>query len=258
MQLHLRSFGSGEPLIILHGMLGMLDNWQTFGKEMSKDHLVYLIDLRNHGKSGDSAEMNYPAMAEDLKETMEAQWLYEGAIVMGHSMGGKVAMQLALDYPDLVKALVVIDIAPITYPGGHELILGALQQVDLTRIKSRQEVSDQLMESLKNPTIVNFLMKNLSRSKDGGYQWKMNLDVIKENYQHLLAAPTFHGDLYDGPSLFVAGKQSDYITPENQEEIFRWFPEARLEIIEDSGHWVHADQPKILLKILQDFLAKSV
>lgn len=258
MQLHLKSFGSGEPLIILHGMLGMLDNWQTFGKEISQKHLVYLVDLRNHGRSAKADLMTYPAMAEDLKETMESQWLYDGAIVLGHSMGGKVAMQLALNYPDLVKALIVIDIAPVEYKGGHEMILAALNQIRLEKITSRQEVYAQLEASISTPAIVNFLMKNLSRSKNGRYEWKMNLKAIGENYSHLLKAPEHHHSPYVGPTLFVKGSQSDYITQNSEKTISSWFPNSRIETIQNAGHWVHADKPGPLQKTIEDFIQRVV
>lgn len=258
MQLHLKSFGSGEPVLILHGMLGMLDNWQNFGRILSRQHLVYLVDLRNHGNSGSEEEMGYQAMAEDVKETMEAQWLYEGAIVIGHSMGGKTAMQLALDHPDLVKALIVIDIAPVTYQGGHEKILAALNQVKLSSVDSRQAVFDELIDSIPNPRIVNFLMKNLSRKKDGSYQWKVNLRAITKNYNQLLGAPVYTNTPYEGPTLFVRGGQTQYISSDAEGRIGEWFPNNEIVTIQDAGHWVHADQPEQLGQIIETFIEKNV
>ena len=256
MQLHLKTIGSGPPVVILHGMLGMLDNWQSFGRQLSQQHLVYLVDLRNHGKSERDDVMDYETMAKDVRETMEAQWLYEGAVIIGHSMGGKTAMQLALDYPDLVKALIVVDIAPVAYSGGHEQILAALNKVQLTNVESRQIVFDQLLASIPNFIIVNFLMKNLTRSKDGSYRWKANLPAITKNYHQLLAAPVYHGTPYPGPGLFVWGGQSDYVNPDSEERIADWFPGSEIVTIEEAGHWVHADQPVQLIRIIEDFIRK--
>jgi esterase len=257
MQLHFKSFGSGQPIIILHGMLGMLDNWQSFGKDLSRDYLVYLIDQRNHGKSGWNDYMDYPSMAEDLKETMESQWMYEGAVVIGHSMGGKTAMQLALLHPELVKALIVIDIAPVEYPGGHEEILQALKEVPVEKITDRQQVFDQLSAKIGNPAIVQFLIKNLSRNKQGGYQWKLNLVAIEANYHHLLAVPKYHGYPYQGPALFVRGAQSDYIAPPGEQRIREWFAKGRIATIAEAGHWVHADAPAVFKDTIDQFLIDS-
>lgn len=257
MQLHFKSFGSGQPIIILHGMLGMLDNWQSFGKDLSRDYLVYLIDQRNHGKSGWSDYMDYPSMAEDLRETMESQWMYEGAVVIGHSMGGKTAMQLALMHPELVKALIVIDIAPVEYPGGHEEILQALKEVPIEEISDRQEVFDQLSAKIDNPAIVQFLIKNLTRNKQGGYRWKLNLVAIEANYDHLLAIPQYQGHPYQGPALFVKGARSTYITAGGEKNIREWFTKAKVTIIAEAGHWVHADAPTVLKDTLVQFLTDS-
>lgn len=254
MQLHFKSFGSGDPLIILHGMLGMLDNWQSFGKEMSHRHLVYLMDLRNHGRSKHRPTLSYREMADDLRETMEHQWMYDGAIIIGHSMGGKTAMQLALDHPEFVNILVVLDIAPVRYTGGHEQILGALNHINLSEVKSREDVSDQLSKEISDQAIINFLMKNLGRSKDGSYLWKMNLKAITREYPNLLMAPEYSGEPFYGPTLFVRGSRSNYIATEHHTLINEWFPNAQIVTIENAGHWVHVDQPEKLKNVLQDFI----
>ncbi|MCB0665464.1 MAG: alpha/beta fold hydrolase [Saprospiraceae bacterium] len=256
MQLHFKSFGSGDPIIILHGMLGMLDNWQSFGRELSTNHLVYLIDLRNHGKSDHNQTISYTEMANDVRETMESQWMYDGAIVMGHSMGGKTAMQLALDHPSLVKMLIVVDIAPVQYQGGHEKIIEALQNINFVGINSRQEISDQLADKIDDKSIVNFLMKNLSRSKDGSFAWKMNLKAIANGYSNLLAAPTYSETPYIGPTLFIKGANSNYLASDYESRIRTWFPNAVIKTIAGAGHWVHADQPVQLKKVLEDFISE--
>ncbi|MBK8502414.1 MAG: alpha/beta fold hydrolase [Saprospiraceae bacterium] len=257
MQLHFKSFGSGTPLIILHGMLGMLDNWQSFGLDVSDHYLTYLMDLRNHGKSSWDSRMDYMVMAEDVRETMEAQWMFEGAIILGHSMGGKTAMQLALAQPELVKALIVIDIAPIEYPGGHEIILQALQNIDIESITSRQEVLEDLSQTINSKSVVHFLMKNLSRNKDGSYRWKVNLEAVSDNYQALLSAPVFEDAPFYGPTLFVRGGQSNYILDEHLTKIDHWFPNNKLASIDSAGHWIHVDAPRRLQEIILTFTQQS-
>ena len=200
--------------------------------------------------------MDYYVMAEDLKEMMEHQGMDSGAVIMGHSMGGKTAMQLALNYPHLVKALIIVDIAPIKYTGGHELILDAMKEIDLQKISERQQVYDQLIKQIHNPGIVHFLMKNLSRDKDGGYHWKLNLEVIATNYDNLLASPSFGTASYAGPALFIKGGQSSYMD-EGEERIHQWFSNSQVITIDKAGHWVHADQPEALRNVIDDFLNNS-
>lgn len=255
MQLHFKSNGSGDPLIILHGLFGMLDNWQSFASHLSSAYYTYLVDLRNHGRSPHAPEMSYELMAEDLRETMESQWMYDGAYVIGHSMGGKVAMQLALSHPDLVKALVIVDIAPVTYKGVHEGIIEALLNVPLDLVRSRAQVSAILEREIKNTTISAFLMKSLLRQKDGSFRWRMNLTSIAASYQALQAAPTWQGHPYQGPTLFIKGAQSDYLTTGSSKEIRKFFPNATISTIEGAGHWVHADEPIKLRQEVNGFLS---
>jgi pimeloyl-ACP methyl ester carboxylesterase len=257
MQLHFKSFGSGTPLIILHGMLGMLDNWQSFGQDLSDHYLIYLMDLRNHGKSSWDSRMDYMVMAEDVKETMEAQWMYEGAIILGHSMGGKAAMQLALAHPELVKALIVLDIAPVEYSSSHEIILQALQDIELEGVTRRQEVSEPLNQAINNESIVNFLMKNLSRQKDGSYRWKVNLEAVRNNYQALLSPPIFEDVPFNGPTLFVRGGLSNYLLDDHLKKIGHWFPNNKIVTIDSAGHWIHVDAPDRLSEILLAFTRQN-
>ena len=254
MQLHYKSFGSGDPIIILHGLFGMLDNWRTFARHYEPDHSMYLLDHRNHGRSGHSDVMDYPSMATDLKETMDSLWMYDGALILGHSMGGKTAMQLAFHYPDLVKALIVIDIAPKAYQGGHETIIQSLQSVPINQVESREEVKEILADSISDPGIIAFLMKNLSRQEHGGYQWKCNLDGISTNYLNLMAAPDAD-EIYEAPTLFVRGLNSSYIQSSDTKTIKELFPQAKIADVPDAGHWVHVDQPLVLQKLVSDFLS---
>ena len=257
IQLNYKEYGLGEPVVILHGLFGTLDNWQGIAKTLSTQYTVFTLDMRNHGRSPHTpAPFNYDIMAEDVATFLQNNWIYE-ARVIGHSMGGKAAMQLAFSYPDLVKKLVVIDIAPKTYQGGHESVLAALNSIDLTQLADRKEAEAQLMAQLQNDTsTVQFLLKNLSRrpaTEGGGFEWKMNLPVLMSEYPTIMGDVT--GDTFDKPTLFVRGGDSDYILDKDWTAIQTRFPQAQLETIEGAGHWVHADQPQALVKTLADFLA---
>jgi pimeloyl-ACP methyl ester carboxylesterase len=256
MELNFKSFGQGDPVIIMHGMFGTLDNWQTLAKKLAKNYLVYIIDLRNHGKSPHSDEFSYEVMANDVKEFMEANWMFEATII-GHSMGGKVAMQLAYDYPDMVSKLVVVDIAPKKYVGNHQMIFEAMFDLDLETLESRS-VADQLLEKkIKEYGVRQFLLKNLHINKETGkYAWKMNLPVIFEQYQHILDH-SLDGEPYEGATLFINGGKSEYVKATELSAYQAFFPNATLQTIEEAGHWIHAEKPKELLTILNDFLEED-
>jgi pimeloyl-ACP methyl ester carboxylesterase len=252
MELNYKSFGQGPPLIILHGLFGTLDNWQTLGKRWADSHTIFLVDQRNHGRSPHLPEHNYALMAEDLRSFMEANWMYE-AHIMGHSMGGKTAMQFALHYPDMVDKLIVVDIAPKTYTGGHESIVEALNTLPLAEIEDRSQADAFLAEQIDDFGVRQFLLKNLSRSKEGGYRWKMNLPVLTKDYQAILQNIE-KGEVFAGPTLFVRGEKSNYISPADLPLLQSYFPQAELATIKDAGHWVHAEQPDALFSRVDEFI----
>ncbi len=251
MHLYHKTFGQGHPLIILHGLLGSSDNWQTLGKKLAEDYMVYLVDLRNHGRSPDMDTHSYPEMVEDLRAFLEENWIHE-AHVLGHSMGGKVAMQLALTYPDLVDKLVVVDIAPRAYEPGHEIIFKALKAVDIDTLTSRGEAEEAMEPFIPQKGVRQFLLKSLKRTDDG-FAWKMNLKVLDRDYENIIQAVESK-DPFPGPTLFVAGGKSDYLTESDEPMIRELFPKARIEVIPGAGHWVHAEAPGALLELLRNFL----
>jgi esterase len=259
MELHYKTLGAGEPVVILHGLFGTSDNWQTIGRQLAEHFSVYLLDLRNHGRSPHSdGAFDYPLLAQDVWAFMQANWLYR-ARVIGHSMGGKVAMQLALQQPDAVEKLVVIDIAPKTYRGGHEAIFEAIFALDLATLDDRKTAEQFLMQRLDNDTgTVQFLLKNLTRlpsTQGDGFVWKMNVQNLYEHYQDILNHIDTENSLrYEGDTLFVRGDRSKYIQDSDWDNIQAIFPTATLQTVQHSGHWVHAEQPAQLLKILMDFL----
>ncbi|HMG16416.1 MAG TPA: alpha/beta fold hydrolase [Saprospiraceae bacterium] len=252
--MHSKILGQGPPIIILHGLLGTLDNWQTIANHLSSQFTVCLLDLRNHGRSPHTPAMDLHLMAADVLEFMESHWI-NSAVIMGHSMGGKVAMQLALEYPDNVDKLIVVDIAPKKYSPGHYEIFKALDAINLKTLKERKDAEQQLSDKLKDPSVVQFLLKNLTREKDASYSWKMDLKSIENNYLKLIGAIDSI-EVFDKPCLFIRGGNSNYILDEDLESIKKNFPNTKLATIKEAGHWVHSEKPKELLEELLKFLDK--
>ncbi len=253
MELNFKVFGEGEPVIIMHGMFGTLDNWQTIAKKLAKNYMVFIVDLRNHGRSPHSEEFSYTIMAEDIKEFMESNWVFKAHIV-GHSMGGKVAMQFATEHPDMVDKLCIVDIAPKAYKGNHQSIFEALFAIDLDKIHSRQEANHFLQERIPDYGVRQFILKNLSINKNSGkYEWKMNLPVIHNSYQHILGESVLK-EQFEGTTLFIGGSNSKYIIPDETTNYKTYFPNAEFTWIQNAGHWVHAEQPKLFLDKLEQFL----
>lgn len=251
MKLNYKVYGSGPPLIICHGLFGMLDNWQTLAKKWADHYSVYIVDQRNHGKSPHTEDFSYALLAEDLSVFMEEQWIHE-AFLLGHSMGGKTVMQLAMDFPDLVEKLVVVDMSPEANEGGHEQIFEAMRTLPVKTVESRKAAEEHLAKYISIPGVRQFLMKNLSREKSGGFRWKMNLESLYQNYDNILAELPF--EEFAGPTLFLKGERSDYLAESLEEATVRRFPAAKQIIIPDAGHWVHADQPELLYQTVLNFL----
>ena len=247
LELNHKSLGAGKPVVIVHGLLGMLDNWQTFGRLLAESHLVFLVDLRNHGRSPHITGMSYKEMSEDLVAFMDEHWLHDEVSIIGHSMGGKVAMQLALDYPHRIANLMVVDIAPRAYRPSHNNIFSALRAINLSTAANRKDIEQPLLNDLKDPKVVGFLMKNLSRRPEG-YRWKMNLDAIQNAYSDIIGAIQWdYNEPFEGPSSFYRGALSSYITDEDIPQIKQHFTNLDLVTVPNAGHWVHADNLEFLL-----------
>lgn len=253
MRLHFREYGSGPALTILHGLLGASGNWHTLSrKRFGETHRVIVPDLRNHGKSPHDSRFDYEAMAEDIVELWDSCGV-ESSSVMGHSMGGKVAMHLALAYPDRVSSLIVVDMAPRAYPPSHEALFQALADADPESHDSRASVEELLSQRIPDNGVLQFLLKNLERH-DGGYRWQMNLETIVANYDRVLEGLTVIAT-YDGPTLFIRGGASDYVLDDDRPLIEAYFPGAELETLSDVGHWVHAQAPDAFADLVEGFLA---
>ncbi|UXP33696.1 alpha/beta fold hydrolase [Reichenbachiella agarivorans] len=249
--LNYKTFGEGQPLIIIHGFLGSLDNWLTLGKKFSEDFQVFLIDQRNHGKSFHSDKWDYDAMVEDLEYFIDELGI-ENPILLGHSMGGKTVMQFTAFHASKVDKLIVADIGPKLYPPHHQQILDGLSAVPIDTIDSRQEAEDVLINYVPDLGTRTFLMKNLNRSSDG-FSWKMNLPVLIKNIENVGEALSYQIPI-ETETLFIRGGNSNYIQDEEWHEIEEIFPHAKLETIADAGHWLHAEQPEEFYTKVMNFI----
>ena len=241
--MHSKILGGGKPLLILHGFLGMSDNWKTLGSKYAEvGFQVHLIDQRNHGHSFWSENFNYDRLADDLLFYTE-HYNLEKAIVLGHSMGGKTAMQFACNFPDKTEKLIVADIAPKYYPPHHQDIIDALDSLDFALIKSRGEADVALAEKIRDVGTRQFLLKNLYWVEKGKLGLRFNLEVLGKKMNEI-GENIGSNDTYNGPTLFLRGDRSEYIAEPDLDLIKRHFPFATLLTIENAGHWLHAENPK--------------
>lgn len=250
-----RETGQGTPLIIQHGLFGAGDNWLTAARLLEDEYRVILPDARNHGQSPHSNAFNYGEMADDFVELLDSLGL-ESALFVGHSMGGKAVMNLAVNYPELVQKLAVVDIAPRYYPVHHQTILKAFSSIDLQQIKSRKEADDAMAAYIRDTSTRQFLLKNLTRAEGGGFEWKLNLPVIQEQIENI-GDPLPENSRFVGPTLFIGGSQSDYIQPQDHGLIKQHFPQAKIEMIAGAGHWVHAEKPEEVVRLLKSFFSEN-
>jgi esterase len=252
MKLHFRTLGDGSPLIVLHGLLGSLDNWQPLGRRFGAHFKVFAVDLRNHGQSPHSEDVSCDAMAADLDEFMRTHGLTR-AHLLGHSMGGKVVMQFALRHPGQVGKLVVVDVSPRAYPPRHKRTFTALLALDLHAFQRRDQLDAELAKSVDDVEVRHFLLKNVGRDAHGGFRWKANIRGLWESYERLTVAVTSETSC-DRPALFLRGEKSDYVPAADDELIRRLFPRAEFCVIAGAGHWVHADQPEAVSTAVLRFL----
>ncbi|MDH3712954.1 MAG: alpha/beta fold hydrolase [Gammaproteobacteria bacterium] len=251
--LNFRRYGdTGPAVLMLHGLFGSAKNWHSQATSLAGDFSVYAVDLRNHGASPHCDQIDYPSMAADVLALIDAQGI-EQANILGHSMGGKVAMQIALQAAPRVQKLIVVDIAPKHYPGHHDGVLEAMQAVDFDAHRTRQDLDRALSGSIPDPSIRQFILTNLVRDADTGtFTWQLNLRAIVANYARLATAP--QGQPFQRPALFIKGADSNYIQAADRETIEMLFPQARAKVIANAGHWPHAEKPRVFAKLVGDFL----
>jgi esterase len=261
MKLEFRKSGTGPSLVILHGLYGSGNNWFSIATELSRNFTVYLPDQRNHGNSPHNEEINYDVMTADL-EVFFSDLNIEKAILIGHSMGGKVAMNFALKNPEKVEKLIVVDIALRSYsieghfaPQAliHRNIIDSLTLLDIKGTASRIEIDQKLSAQIKEPAIRQFLLKNLKRDESGYYFWGMNLEALKNNITRILDAIEFQNRFFTGPVLIISGKKSGYINENDVDDFKIAFPGMTL-VEFDSGHWVHIEQTERFMECIKRFL----
>lgn len=250
--LYHRCSGAGAPLILIHGLFGSLENLGAVARSLAKEYQVYSVDLPNHGRSPHLDNANLERMAEQLSQWMSAQGL-KRAHVVGHSLGGKVAMELALSAPDKVERLVVIDIAPVAYPSRHSDVFAGLLALDPAVIARRSEADQLLREYVPEPAIRTFLLKNLIKT-DTAFQWRMNLADLHRQYPELIKGN--RPGSFERPVLFLKGAHSDYVTSAYKDDIVKRFPEVQLRVVEGTGHWLHAEKPELVSTLILRFLAR--
>lgn len=252
MDLNFRTYGAGPPLVILHGLFGSLNNWHSQATLLGEQFRVFTVDQRNHGGSPHAPAMSYAAMAEDLEEFIRHQRIAP-VYLLGHSMGGRTAMQFALGRPGDVQKLVVVDIRPQGDAPRHIHNLDALQSVNLSGVRSREDVDTALTPLISDIAVRRLLATNVKRAEDGTYRWKINLHAITAGYAGIMGPVTASGQ-YRGPTLFVTGGRSPYVEESDRAGILAMFPDARFVRIERAGHWVHADAPEEFRRVVAEFL----
>ncbi len=251
MKLHYQESGSGLPLLIIHGLFGSADNWRSMAKYFSKFYRVISVDLRNHGRSPHSDEQNFDLMADDIVKLCDDLQL-DKVSVLGHSLGGKVAMRFAEMQSESVHKLVVVDISPRQYFSQHTPLMDAMMALDMAQFSSRKEVDEALAPQVTDPAVRQFLLMNL-QSDENGLSWRINLPALKANYQALMA-PVCELALLTMPSQFIYGGQSEYVTAEDRVLIEQHFTQPRFDVIDKAGHWVHAERPQQFKQLVEEFL----
>lgn len=244
--------GEGAPLVLIHGLFGTRENLGAIAKLLSDSYTVYSVDLPNHGRSAHVDEFDLQHMADALNTWMQAIEL-DQAHFFGHSLGGKAAMELALVYPERVDKLVVADIAPVHYEHRHEGVFSGLLSIDLDALDSRVTADKVLAETVPEKPVRSFLLKNLQRTEGGAFEWRMNLKAIHQNYAELIRGN--HQARFERPVLFLKAEHSDYIQSEHREDIVTRFPNTELKVVSNTGHWLHAEKPDLIARLVNRFLA---
>ena len=241
--------------MILHGLFGMSDNWKTIATHLADSYTVVTIDLPNHGRSPRLKSFNMPLVADTVANFLTDHWMYDVRLI-GHSLGAKVAMNMALSHPDLVQQLVSVDMGVHTYKPGHQDIFDALTSLDIANMESRSQADEALAQLISNEGTRLFLLKNLKRT-DSGFDWKFDLTTLIRDYKFIIDGIT-SDSTNENPTLFIRGGQSNYLNfDEHSKDIRHFFPNAHFKTVDNAGHWVHADQPDKLEEILREFFENN-
>lgn len=256
--LNYKQQGQGPNILLIHGLFGSLENLNMVANSLKENHCVTNIDVRNHGSSFHENNMEYKSLAEDVVHLMTHLGINDSHL-LGHSMGGKLAMEIALSYPDKVNKLIVADIAPVEYPAHHQHIINGLKSIDLSQVSSRKDADKQLSSYVNEVGIRQFLLRNLAQQKstesDVKFSFKCNLEFIDNCYHQIMQG--YQGDsVFSEPTLFIKGGNSDYITASHRNKIIKHFPNSKAKIVQGAGHWLHAEKTVAFNKIVSDFLAE--
>ncbi len=254
MNLFFRKSGQGKPLIILHGLFGSSDNWFSLAKVFAEHFSVYLLDQRNHGQSTHTDDFNYKLLTEDLATFIQEHNIDKPHII-GHSMGGKTAMNFAVQYPEKLDKLIIVDIAPKQYPVHHDHILEGLHEINLETLTSRTEADQLLSRQVPEPDVRQFLLKNLARTSESKFEWRVNILAIDEHIEEIGAGMQYEGQ-FTGSTLFIKGVRSNYYAQGDEESILKIFPSAQFVTL-NTGHWVQAEDPKAFAETVFDFLNEN-
>ncbi|HAJ98417.1 MAG TPA: alpha/beta hydrolase [Bacteroidales bacterium] len=259
MQLHYKVLGSGSVLVILHGLFGMSDNFVSIANALLATHKVYLPDLRNHGQSPHHSDVSYKAMSNDLAAFFKEHQI-EKAHLLGHSMGGKVAMQFAYEYPKKVDRLIVADMSPAARNASqqHIEVLQAMTKIKAGDYSSRAQIEQEISKFVNSSKLKNLILKNLQRNPDGSFRWRINLDAMSNNLHEVFKAIDYHGWVCPNPALFLAGEFSDYIQEPDCELIRQMFSRVAFATVQGASHWLHADNPKAFAEEVAKFLSMEL
>ena len=254
IELAFESFGEPTeyPLLIVHGFLAASRNWRSVAKQLAERHHVYVLDMRNHGNSPHAEVLDYPSMAADLRTFMDKHGI-AAAHLLGHSMGGKVAMWFALHYPQRVANLIVADIAPVSYQHSFDDLVAALSRLPVDDLGNRKQAEEALAEAIPDLAYRQFLLQNLLL-KDGAYYWRINLEIIQKNAHHIVGFPDVGTVRFTSPALFIGGGNSKYL---DEQAIYAVFPQARIAQIPDTGHWLYVEAPEAFCGLVNDWLAMN-
>jgi pimeloyl-ACP methyl ester carboxylesterase len=251
MKLFYREYGQGKPMIILHGLMGSSDNWLPQAKMLGEHYHVWVVDQRNHGQSPHNNEFNYKVLSEDILNFIQEHHI-DSPVIIGHSMGGKAAMNFALTHPDKLDKLIVVDIAPKAYDVRHDHIVEGLKAVPIDSVQSRQEANDALAPHISSEAVRQFLLKNLMRKPEGGFGWRINLPVIDQSLE-MISGGLVNEGMFEKKTMFIRGSKSDYILDDDREAIKKIFPNSTLVTME-TGHWVQAEKPEEFVQVVLSFL----
>lgn len=253
--LNYKQIGTGENIVLIHGLFGSLENLNMVAKPLSEQYRITSVDVRNHGDSFHANSMTYPELAQDVITLLD-HLAIDSCILLGHSMGGKIAIQVALEQPERIKKLLVADIAPVNYTSHHTQIIAGLKAIDFSTVKRRRDADDQLSEYVDDMGIRQFLLRNLAMNEQGEFSFKCNLNDISENYSQIIKAIELpiNKSPYLGKTLFIKGANSDYILPEHKEAITALLPNSQAKVIQGAGHWLHAEKTIAFNKIILAFI----